>query len=91
MIKFVADIERGTIALGGEMHADAEALLLQNGSRQEFLWGGNLHPWEDPLHLEYTSLINIRPAAGNRSMMIGDPGVREAITEIVRRWVPLRW
>lgn len=34
MAKFVADIERGVIAIGGELHADAEAMLLVNGSRQ---------------------------------------------------------
>jgi hypothetical protein len=29
--------------------------------------------------VEYTSLINIRPAAGNRSMEIQDPALRERV------------
>ena len=91
MIKFVVDMERGAIALGGEMHADDESLLLETGSRQEFLWGGNLHPWETPPRIEYTSLINIRPASGNRSMMVDDPGQRERIETIVRHWILLQW
>src|SRR3989338_5902427 len=48
MVKAVVDIEKNVIALGGELHADEEALLLQNGSKQENLWGINLYvdlPW----------------------------------------------
>jgi len=80
MVKYVVDVERGAIALGGEMHADAEQLLLDDGSRQADLWGANYYPGrgrEDCI--EYTSLINIRPAAGNRSMEIQDPAVRERV------------
>ena len=32
MVKFVVDVERCIVALGGELHADAEALLLDDGS-----------------------------------------------------------
>ena len=80
MVKYVVDVERGAIALGGEMHADAEQLLLDDGSRQADLWGANYYPGrgrEDCI--EYTSLINIRPAAGNRSMEIQDPALRERV------------
>jgi hypothetical protein len=34
MVKFVVDVERGVIAIGGEMHSDAEEVLLESGSRQ---------------------------------------------------------
>jgi hypothetical protein len=33
MVKYVVDVERGIAAVGGEMHADAEQLLLEDGSR----------------------------------------------------------
>ncbi|MGH7338038.1 MAG: DUF5674 family protein [Myxococcota bacterium] len=77
MVKYVVDLERGVIAVGGELHADAEGVLLDDGSRQADLWGANYYPGrgEDGC-IEYTSLINIRPAAGNRSMEIADPQVR---------------
>jgi hypothetical protein len=91
MIKFVIDIDREIIALGGEMHADAEALLLQQGSGQESLWGGNLHAWHDPPSIEFTSLINIRPSSGNRSMVVEDVGVRQQMERVLRRWVVGRW
>ena len=83
MVKYVVDVERGVIGLGGEMHADAEQLLLEDGSRQADLWGANYYPGrgrEDSI--EYTSLINIRPAAGNRSMEIQDPALRERVRDL---------
>lgn len=83
MVKYVVDVERGIAAVGGELHADEEALLLENGSRQENLWGANYYPGKGPDGcIEYTSLINIRPAQGNRSMVIGDEGVRDRVREI---------
>ena len=83
MVKYVVDIEQRRAAVGGELHADAEHLLLQSGSRQADLWGANYYPGrgrEDCI--EYTSLINIRPAQGNRGMEVMDPVVREQIREI---------
>jgi Protein of unknown function (DUF5674) len=83
MVKYVADLERGVIAIGGEMHADAEALLLETGSRQADLWGANYYPGrgrEDCI--EFTSLINIRPAAGNRGMELLDPALRARLREL---------
>ena len=69
MVKYVVDIERKVIAVGGELYADAEQLLLESGSRQEDLWGANYYPGIGPEDcIEYTALINIRPAQGNRSM-----------------------
>jgi hypothetical protein len=34
MVKAVIDVERGLMALDAELHADQEALLLDQGSRQ---------------------------------------------------------
>ena len=83
MVKYVVDVERRIAAVGGELHADAEQLLLQAGSRQTDLWGANYYPGrgEDDC-IEYTSLINIRPAQGNRSMLIADAAIRERVREI---------
>jgi hypothetical protein len=83
MVKYVVDVERGVVAVGGELHADEEALLLERGSRQADLWGANYYPGkgEDGC-IEYTSLINIRPAQGNRSMVIEDEGLRSRVREI---------
>ena len=83
MVKYVVDVERGVAAVGGEMHADAEQALLEDGSRQADLWGANYYPGRGREEcIEYTSLINIRPAQGNRSMAIQDPAVRERVREL---------
>jgi hypothetical protein len=47
MVKFVVDLERGVAAVGGELHADEEAVLLAQGSNQEDLWGANYYPAAD--------------------------------------------
>lgn len=83
MVKYVVDVERGIAAVGGEMHADGEQALLDDGSRQADLWGANYYPGRGPAEcIEYTSLINIRPVAGNRSMEIQDPSVRDRVREL---------
>jgi len=83
MVKYVVDIERRVAAIGGELHADAEEMLLEAGSRQSDLWGANFYPDKDPdERIEYTSLINIRPGQGNRSMFIEDPEVRDRVREV---------
>jgi len=84
MIKAVVDIERGVMAIGGEMHADEEAALLDDGSRQADLWGINLYPGETgPAWLEFDSMINVRPSSGNRSRDVEDESIREAIRRVV--------
>ena len=83
MVKLVADVRRGVIAVGGELHADAEQVLLASGSRQVDLWGANYYPGRGRDGcLEFTALINIRPAQGNRSMEIEDGPIREAVRRL---------
>lgn len=89
MVKFVVDVDRGIIALGGEMHADAEQVLLEHSSKQEHLWGGNVYPHNEEEKIEYTSLINIRPAQQNRSMQVQDAQVRDRMKNIVEQWIEL--
>ena len=61
----------------------AGALLLESGSRQPDLWGANYYPGRGPDDcIEYTSLINIRPAHGNRGMLIEDEDLRRRVREI---------
>ena len=88
LVKAVVDIEKGLMAIGGELHADEEALLLKLGSRQENLWGINLYlhnPGEELI--EFDSLINLRPAQGNRSRGIENPKIQERIRGIVEKLI----
>lgn len=83
LVKAVVDVERKIMALDGELHSDEEALLLENGSRQESLWGINIYPeLEGPERIEFDSVINIRPSQGNLSRGVDDPAIRERIAQI---------
>lgn len=84
MVKGVVDLTKGIIALGGELHADAETLLLEAGSEQRDLWGFNIYidkPIEE--RVVCSSLINIRPSQGNRAMEVQDFDLRQKITDVV--------
>jgi Protein of unknown function (DUF5674) len=88
MVKAVVDVEQALMAIGGELHSDEEAVLLDQGSRQTDLWGINLYPDAAEAELvEFDSMINVRPGQGNRSRSVEDPARRERIQEIVRRLV----
>jgi hypothetical protein len=87
-VKAVVDVQRGVMAIGGELHADEEALLLQQGARQADLWGINLYPDRSAAELvEFDSMINVRPSRGNRSRGVEDAAVRRRILDIVARLV----
>lgn len=87
-VKAVVDLGRGILAVDAELHADLEALLLQEGSKQSDLWGINLHPEADGDELvEYDSMINIRPSQGNRSRDVQDPTLRRRILDLVKSQV----
>ena len=89
LVKGVADVEREIIALGGEWHMDANVRLIEESSSQENLWGFNVYPDKKGTDaLEFFSLINIRPAQGNREMELKDEGLREKIRTIVSTYIP---
>ena len=84
MVKAVVDIKQKVIALGGELHADAEAILLKQNSKQENLWGINIYPDKSKDNwIEFSALINIRPLLNNRSMKIQNSKVRDKIKKIL--------
>jgi hypothetical protein len=88
MVKIVVDVRRQIVAVGGELHADAEQLLLEQGSQQADLWGANYYPGLGAEQcLEYTALINIRPSQGNPSMEIQDAEMRKIVHSLVERLI----
>ena len=88
MIKCVADIDKGLLAIDADLHADLERILLENGSQQASLWGFNLYPDEaGDDFIEYDSLINIRSWQGNPSRSVLDQDVREKIMDIVDKFI----
>lgn len=88
LVKAAVDIEKGIMAIGGELHADEEALLLEQGSKQENLWGINIYPiLKGDDFIEFDSVINIRPSQANRSRGVENPELREKIKQIVNNLV----
>jgi hypothetical protein len=88
MIKCVADVKRGLLAVDADLHADLERLLLEDGSAQECLWGFNLWVEEEGEDfIEFDSLINIRSWQGNPSRDVEDPEIRGAIKAIVDKFI----
>lgn len=88
LVKAVVDVEQGIMAIGGELHADEEALLLEEGSRQGDLWGINLY-LEKPAEewIEFDSMINVRPSQDNRSRGVENQDTREKIKQIIKKLI----
>ena len=83
-VKAVIDVELGVMAIGGELHADEEAALLEQGSRQRDLWGINLYPdMSSEEWIEFHSMINVLPSQGNRARNVESPDTRKKIRALV--------
>jgi len=84
MVKGVIDVQKRLLALGGELHADCERKLLENGSLQADLWGFNIYPEKSrEEYLEYDSMINVRPRQGNMGREIKNVNLRSQIKNII--------
>lgn len=84
MVKAVVDVRRCVMAIGGELHADEEAALIEDGSAQGDVWGINLYPAEQgDAWIEFDSMINVRPSQGNRSRSVENGALRDLIREVV--------
>lgn len=84
MVKAVVDVDRGILAVDGELHADLEALLLNKGSRHKDVWGINLYPeLNGDDFIEFSSMINVRPAQDNMCLGIKSEEVRRKVIQVV--------
>lgn len=91
MVKAVVDIEMELLAVNAELHSDLEQMLLENGSKQQSLYGINIY--YDNGEIEFDSLINPprnREAGYPRvGRGVADPAAREKIVEVVNKWIEL--
>jgi len=85
LVKGVVDVSHRLLVVDAGLHSDEELLLLDQGSKQEDLWGINLWPglFGTDEFVEFDSMINIRPAQNNRSRSVNDPSIRQKIIDIV--------
>jgi hypothetical protein len=86
MVKAVVDVDRELLAVDGELHSDLEALLIENGSLPQSLWGINLYPEIQGEHfVEFDSMINMRPSQGNMNRGVESAQTRERILWVVAK------
>jgi len=87
-VKAVVDIEKSIMVVDAELHADEEALLIENGSKQTALWGINIYPeMEGDERIEFNSMINIKPHQDNRTRGVDSAEVREQILKVVNKLI----
>ncbi len=88
LVKAVVDIKREIMVVEADMHADQERYLLENGSRQDDLWGINLYPnLKGDDFIEFDSMINVKPRINNFSRNVENKEIREKIKYIVNKLV----
>ena len=89
IVKAVVDVEQGIMAVGGELHADEEVLLSeQEGSKRENTWGINIYPKKSGEEMvEFDSMVNLKPAHGNRSRGVENAEIRDKIRQIVGKLI----
>ena len=84
-IKVVVDLERKILSAYCDLHVDCAEELVAEGSEWKNLWGANVFP--NKKYIQYSSMINIRPNAGNRSMDIEDQVIKERARAIIEKLV----
>ena len=89
IVKAVVDTEQGIMAVGGELHADEEVLLMEEeGSKRENTWGINLYLEKSgDEFIEFDSMVNLKPSFGNRSRGVENSAIRDQIGVIVKKMV----
>jgi len=88
MIKGCVDIVRNKVALGGDYHMESCEMLVSDGSNHNYVWGFNIRfENSEKGELEFDSLVNIKPALGNKSRTLEDAGIIEKASKIIRDWI----
>ena len=91
VIKAVVDARQEILGVGGEFHSEIERVLTEEkGSRREDTWGINLlldKTGND--FIEFDSMINLKPAFGNKTRDVEDAHIQAKIREIVAKTVVL--
>jgi FlaG/FlaF family flagellin (archaellin) len=88
-IKIVIDIEKKVCSAGCNRHYESEKMLLDQGSKQENVWGGGLDL--ETKTIDGNSFINIRLKQGNTSNEIQDSDIRKSFEEITRYFFDDIW
>ena len=82
-IKIVVDIEKELLCAGADRHVDEEKILLDQGSKQQDLWGGGIDT--NSGEIDYNSMINLRPKSDNPSRDILSIEIRKKFDQVVTK------
>jgi len=88
-LKLTIDVEKEIITAGMKLHADGEKILLNQGSKQENIWGGGINL--KTKQIDFTAVLNIRPRFDNDSLEILDPKVRQKFRRTVEKIFQNLW
>ena len=89
LVKAMVDVEKEIMAIDAGLHADLmEFLIEKENSEPKNVWGINIFPDKigDDL-IEFDSMMNIKPALGNRTRGVDDENTRKKITEITNKLI----
>lgn len=81
-IKTVIDINRKVCSAGMDRHFEGERILLINGSKQSYIWGGGIDL--ETKIIDFNSFINIRPNDNNTSNEIQNQDIRKKYEELTK-------
>ena len=89
IIKVVVDVDQGIVGVGGELHVDIQSILIEKeGARGDTTWGINLYLEKTGDNfIEFDSMINLKPALGNKTRGVEDEKIRQKIREIINKIV----
>lgn len=89
IIKAVVDVAQEIMGVGGELHVDIQSLLLEKEhSRGDTTWGINLYLEKTgDEFIEFDSMVNLKPALGNRTRGVENKDIQNKIKEIVSKLV----
>ena len=89
LVKAMVDVEKEIMAVDAGLHADLmESLIEEENSEPKNIWGINIFPDKigDDL-IEFDSMMNIKPAFGNRTRGVDDEKIRKEIIRIVYKLI----
>lgn len=81
-IKTVIDVKTKVCSAGCDRHFDSEKILLDQGSKQEDLWGGGIDL--ETNSIDCNSMINIRPQQKNTSNEIQNSKIRNEFEDLTK-------
>lgn len=89
MVKAVIDVKLEIMALGGELHMDELELLAEKENSSHMnAWGINLYPKKTgDGFIEFDSMVNLKPAFGNRTRAVDNLEAKKKIIEIIDKLV----